>query len=188
MPAREVVGGRGGPLGSQQVKVAVGSQMKGRARKARKAITLDKSVFVIALLLLTCISDQGKTKMLKHVWAASAIGTLCTSQEGLCCSIDALHSCLKTYNLEVWSILHEWDTCAALVEELEEVLAEEMSTDEDEEVAWEMAWYEAKRAVTVRQKVVEEEDEDGGKGEGESELEEEEDEPVISLGCWQSSP
>ena len=51
MPAKEVVGGRGGLLGSQQVKAAPGSQMKGWARKARKAIMLGKSVFVEALLV-----------------------------------------------------------------------------------------------------------------------------------------
>ena len=49
---KEVVGGKGGALGlqkaktvegSQQVKGPTGSQMKGRARKAQKAITLGKS-------------------------------------------------------------------------------------------------------------------------------------------------
>ena len=43
MPAREVVGGRGGPSGSQQVKAVVGSQTKVRVRKVRKPITLGKS-------------------------------------------------------------------------------------------------------------------------------------------------
>ena len=42
MPPKEVVGGKGGPSGSQQVKVLVGSQAKGVSRKARKAITLGK--------------------------------------------------------------------------------------------------------------------------------------------------
>ena len=40
--AKEGVGGRGGLLGSQQVKVVVGSQTKGQARKVRKPITLGK--------------------------------------------------------------------------------------------------------------------------------------------------
>ena len=49
---KEVVGGKGGASGSQkaktgegsqQAKGVTGSQMKGRARKARKAITLGKS-------------------------------------------------------------------------------------------------------------------------------------------------
>ena len=40
---KEVVGGKGGVLGSQKAKGATGSQTKGRARKARKAITLGKS-------------------------------------------------------------------------------------------------------------------------------------------------
>ena len=52
VPPKEVVGGKGGASGlqkakmvegSQQVKGAMGSQTKGRARKARKAITLGKS-------------------------------------------------------------------------------------------------------------------------------------------------
>ena len=124
------------------------------------------------------MSDPGKMEVIKCVQAASAVGTLCTSHKGLHHSIDALCSHLETYNLEMWSIIHGQDTCTASVKELEEVLAEEMSTDEDEEVAWEMAWYEAKRAVTVRQKVVEEEDEDGGEGEGDGKLDEEDDEPV----------
>ena len=40
---KEVMGGKGGPLGSQQVKAVVGSQTKGMSRKARKALTLGKS-------------------------------------------------------------------------------------------------------------------------------------------------
>ena len=44
VPPKEVVGAKGGLSGSQKVKVVEGSQqMKGRARKARKAITLGKS-------------------------------------------------------------------------------------------------------------------------------------------------
>ena len=70
MPPKELVGGKGGPSGSQKAKVAegsqqakgttgsqkakvaegsqqakgtTGSQTKGRARKARKGITLGKS-------------------------------------------------------------------------------------------------------------------------------------------------
>ena len=43
MPPKEVVGGKGGPLGSQKAKVAEGSQqVKGWAWKAQKAITLGK--------------------------------------------------------------------------------------------------------------------------------------------------
>ena len=52
MPAKEAVGGRGGASGSQKVKVADGSQMKGWATKARKTIMLGKSISVIALSLL----------------------------------------------------------------------------------------------------------------------------------------
>ena len=52
VPPKEVVGGKGGPSGSQKAKVTevsqqakgtTGSQTKGRARKARKGITLGKS-------------------------------------------------------------------------------------------------------------------------------------------------
>ena len=68
------------------------------------------------------------------------------------------------------------------MKELEEVLAEETSMDKDKEMAWEKSQYEVKRAVMVRQKVVEEEDEDGGEGKGESESEEEEDEPMHWFG------
>ena len=52
VPLKEVVGGKGRPLGSQQAKAVVGSQQakgavgsetKGRARKAQKTIMLGKS-------------------------------------------------------------------------------------------------------------------------------------------------
>ena len=43
---KEVVGGRGGPSGSQQARAVVGSQAKGVSRKARKALTLGKSTSV----------------------------------------------------------------------------------------------------------------------------------------------
>ena len=45
VPVKEAVGGRGGPLGSQQVKSVAGSQPKGWVRKVRKVITLGKSNF-----------------------------------------------------------------------------------------------------------------------------------------------
>ena len=43
VPLKEVVGGKGGPSGSQQAKAVVGSQVKAVSRKARKALTLGKS-------------------------------------------------------------------------------------------------------------------------------------------------
>ena len=52
MPPKEVMGGKGGALGSQKVKMvegsqqakaATGSQTKGQARKAQKPIMLGKS-------------------------------------------------------------------------------------------------------------------------------------------------
>ena len=108
------------------------------------------------------------------------------SQEALWHSINALHAWLDTYDLEVWSILCEWDTCTASVKELDEVLVAEESTDEEVEMREEKVRYDVKRGVvTLRQKVVEE-DEDGGDGESKSkgleEEDEDKDEPVHSSG------
>ena len=86
------------------------------------------------------------------------------------------------YDLEVWSILREWDTCAALVKELEEVLAAEESMDDEAEMRKGKEHYNAKRVVTSRREVVEEEDKDGGEGDGESKLDEEDNEPVHGPG------
>ena len=69
-----------------------------------------------------------------------------------------------------------------MVKELEEVLATEESTDEEAEMRQEKAWYDVKRAMMVRQEVVEEEDEDGGESEGVEEENEDEDEPMRSSG------
>ena len=61
--AKEVMGGKGGPSGAQKVKVAEGSQTKERARKARKAITLGKSILVDTSILLKCeCQNQGSPK------------------------------------------------------------------------------------------------------------------------------
>ena len=117
-----------------------------------------------------------KSEVLKQVWAASAIGSLCMSREAFRQSIDALHAQLDTYDLEVWSILREQETCAASVKRLEEVLAAEELTDEEAEMREEKVRYDMKRVVTARQEVVEEKD--GSKGEDESELDKEDDEPV----------
>ena len=59
MPLKEVVGGKGGPFGSQQVKAVVGSQAKGVSRKARKAITLGKSKSVSTPSLLNVHARTG---------------------------------------------------------------------------------------------------------------------------------
>ena len=48
------------------------------------------------------------------------------------------------YNLEVWSILCEWDTCTASVKELEEVLEVEESMDEEAEMTEEKERYNAR--------------------------------------------
>ena len=86
---------------------------------------------------------------------------------------------LDTYDLELWSILRERDTCATSVKELEEALAAEESTDEEAEMGKEKARYDAKRAMSARQEVVVvEEDKAGSEVEGESESDEEDDEPV----------
>ena len=89
---------------------------------------------------------------------------------------------LDTYDLEIYSILRERETCAASVKELEEVLAAEESTDEEAEMRKEKARYDAKRAVTLRREVVEEEDKDGGESDGESESDEEDNEPIRGPG------
>ena len=91
---------------------------------------------------------------------------------------------LDMYDLEMWSILRERETCAASVKELEEVLAAEESTDEEAEMRDEKSRYDAKRVMTARQEVMEE-DKDGNEGKSEEEDEEEdedEDEPVRSSG------
>ena len=51
MLPKEVVGGKGGPSGSQKAKVVEGSQMKGAMRKARKAITLGKSILIVSIVV-----------------------------------------------------------------------------------------------------------------------------------------
>ena len=92
---------------------------------------------------------------------------------------------LDTYDLEMWSILRERETCAASVRELEEVLAAEESTDEEAELRDEKSRYDAKRVVTTRQEVVEEDkdgDEDESEEEEDEEEDEDEDEPVRSSG------
>ena len=88
---------------------------------------------------LTYVVELGKTKVIKCIRAASAVSALCMSWEALRRSIDALRARLYMYDLKVWSILRERDTCAALVKELEEVLAAEESTDEEAEMRKEKA-------------------------------------------------
>ena len=80
---KESGGGRGGALGLQKAKVVEGSQMKGWARKARKTITLGKSIPIEVSSLLTCIVEPGKSEVVKHLQAASAVSVLCTSWEAL---------------------------------------------------------------------------------------------------------
>ena len=126
--------------------------------------------------------EPAKSEVLKRVRAASAVGALCTSREAFRRSIDALRARLDTYDLEIFSILHERETCAASVKELEEVLAAEESTDNEAEMMKEKQRYDAKRVVTSRREAVEEEDKDGGEGDGESESDEEEDKPVRGPG------
>ena len=60
-----------------------------------------------------------------------------------------LRARLDTYNIEVWSILCEQDTCVALVKELE-VLAAEESTDDEVEMRKEKERYDAKRVMMSR--------------------------------------
>ena len=130
--------------------------------------------------------EPGKSEVLKWVRAASAVGALCMSWEALQRSIDALCARLDTYNLEVWSILCEQETCAASVMELEEVLAAEELTDEEVELGKEKARYDARRGAITRQEVIVKERRDESEGEGEDEEDEEEDEdkdePMHSSG------
>ena len=53
------------------------------------------------------------------------------------------------YNLEVWSILHEQDTCTALVKELEEVLEAGESTNEEAKMRQEKEQYNVKRSAVT---------------------------------------
>ena len=110
---------------------------------------------------------------------------LCTSHEGLHWSINALHAHLNTYDVEVWSILCEQDTCAASVQQLEEALMEEESMDEEAELAQEKVHYNTKRGMVVCQEVVVEGDDEGedeGEGRSGSELEEDDNELVHWFG------
>ena len=130
------------------------------------------------------MSEPGKLEIVKQVWAASAIGALCMSWDALQHGIDTLYAQLDTYNLEVWSILHEWETCMASVKELEEVLEAEESMDEEVELRQEKVQYDVKRSAAVRQEVVVEEPKDEGEGEGEDEEDEEEDEDEDKPMCF----
>ena len=149
MPLKESGGGRGGALGTQKAKAAEGSQTKGRARKARKVLTLGMFIVTETSSLLTCIVEPAKSEVVKCIRAASAVGVLCTLCKALRQSIDALRAWLDTYDLEVWSILHEWDTCAASVKELEEVLVAEESIDEEVERRQEKEWYNVRRSTVT---------------------------------------
>ena len=117
-------------------------------------------------------------EVIKHIRVASAVGALCTSREALQHSIDVLHARLDMYDLEVWLILRERDTCMTSVKELEEVVAVEELTDKEVEMGKEKARYDVKRVMMARKEVVVEEDKDGGEGEEESESDEEDDEPI----------
>ena len=94
--------------------------------------------------------EPAKSEVFKRVRAASTVGVLCMSQEALWQSIYALCACLDTYDIEVWLILREWDTCMVSVKELEEVLAAEELTDDKAEMRKEKEHYDAKRVVTSR--------------------------------------
>lgn len=110
---------------------------------------------------------------------------LCTSHEGLHRSINTLHAHLNTYDVEVWLILCEQDTCAASVQQLEEALTEEEAMDEEAELAQEKVPYNTKRGMVVCQEVVVEGDdevEDEGEGRSGSESEEDDNELVHWFG------
>ena len=176
MLAKEVVGGRGGPSGSQQVKAVAGSQVKGSTRKARKAIILGKSKIHHYPFVAKC-ECQNWGSLRYSNWsglpAPSAPCAHCGRPSGavsMCCE-PALTR--MTWRCGQFSMVS--------VKELEQVLAVEESMEEEAEMRKEKAHYDAKRAVTVRQKVAGEENEDGGEGEGMSQSEEEEDEPICGF-------
>ena len=75
----------------------------------------------------------------------STTGKLFHMQEGLHCGINALCCHLESYDVKLWSIICEWEMCEALVRELEEALAAEVLTDEEEELAQERVRDEVKR-------------------------------------------
>ena len=135
-------------------------------------------IFVDVPSILTYTSDPGKEELVKHSQATATVGEVCLSHQGLCQSINALRAHLETYNAEVWSILHEQDTCA--------VLAVEESTDEEAEMAQEKACYKATRSQVVHPKVVvdegEEEDEGEGEGKGDKDEYDNENKPMCSSG------
>ena len=62
------------------------------------------------------------------------------------------------------------------------MLAAVESTDEEVEMRDEKLHYDAKRVMTARQEVMEEEDKDGGEGESESKSDEDDDKPVCGPG------
>ena len=83
-------------------------------------------------------------------------------------------------------MLRKRDTCAALVKELEDVLAAEELTDDEAEMRKEKERYDARRGAGIRQEFAVKERRDEGESEGEDEEDEEEDEdedePVRSSG------
>ena len=150
--AKEVMRGKGSLVGSQQVRAVTGSQTRGKAMRGKgvkgaalSGLTLGKWVLVPPIRVLTYPSDPGQHEIVKCIKSPSAMGDLFHMREGLCCGIDALHCCLKSYNTELWSIKWEQATCEELVKELEEALEAEVSTDKEEELALERARDEAKR-------------------------------------------
>ena len=102
-------------------------------------------------------------------------------RDGLRHSIDALRCRLESYDMELWSILCEQETCKASVRELEEALAAEASTDEEEELVQERARDEVVRrlAACQRGKVEESEEEHEEDQEQDEEEGDEEDEDEL---------
>ena len=113
----------------------------------------------------------------------SAAGELFHTRDGLCHGIDALCCCLESYDVELWSIIHEREMCEALVRELEEALVAEPSTDKEEELARERARDEVVRWLAARQTgKVEESEEEHEEEDEEEDNEEDEDELEGSSG------
>ena len=101
-------------------------------------------------------------------------------REGLCRSIDTLQWRLEAYDNELRSVLNEWEACAKSLKQLEDALADVLSTNEEtEEVAKEREAESSKRATS---RASSSEEEHGEEESEEEEDAEEEDELVGSSG------
>ena len=88
------------------------------------------------------------------------------TRDGLRRGIDSLRCRLESYDMELSSIIRERETCEASVKELEEALAAEASTDEEEALAEERLRDKVKRRLAARQRGEESEEGEDEEDEG----------------------